>query len=91
MCVHAWLIHSVSVILLLYAANCGPLINSTSVGFHYSSTLEGSVITFVCLNSEDPQTFVSICQKSASWDPDPISHCTAQNSGIMLIRPIALN
>ena len=64
------------------AANCGPLMNSTSIDFQYNSTLEGSELIFLCLTSDaHSQTFVAVCQKSGSWDPDPVSHCIARNSG----------
>ena len=61
----------------IYAVSC-----EMPKGVHYSnftSTLEGSTVTFWCTNVQ--LSVISVCYKNASWIPDPISQCAALQSG----------
>ena len=58
----------------MHAADCGDLLNDTAIGVMYSSTLEGSPLTFWCQNYPD-ELFTASCQRNSSWSPDPSSIC----------------
>ena len=63
------------ILLLLAAADCGvPLVDSNVI-LHYSSTLEGSVLTLTCENdtsrSTDEEIVSVTCHSSGNWIPDP--------------------
>jgi hypothetical protein len=69
----------------MYTADCGvpsPTCSS-SITMNYSSTLEGSTLTFNCKEGFAPSDgFIATCHPNGSWFPDPTTHvCTRMTSG----------
>ena len=70
----------------MHIASCGP--PSTPPNgyiFPYTSTIEGSVVTFVCQNNDHQTLFenftTAVCNQQGNWEPSPGDFCTV-TSGI---------
>jgi len=70
-------------VLDVLAVDCGfPVLNSPVVA-NFSSTTEGSVVTFQCINGVIPSLDSSTCGSSGQWEPDTtIVQC---NSGLVYV------
>lgn len=87
---HHWQHTEISVSIIIIIVSCGELESHDNV--HYSSdgnsTLEGSTVMFWCTDHDalfGSNTSLSVCHKNGSWIPDPVSQCTSNRSGKLLI------
>ena len=69
---------------IVFEVSCGAPETDGNVRYSsYNSTLEGSNVTFQCIDVQlRTRAFTSVCHRNASWIPDPVSHCTTLRSGI---------
>ena len=79
---------TILIMLLCNVADCGaPSINyysNINISFLYTSTLEGSLLTFWCEESSS-NVIIAQCHRNASWYPNPTHElCSGAHSGIKI-------
>ena len=62
-------------------------INSSSIVVDYTTTLEGSVLSFGCKEGFSPGgKFIAICHHNGTWIPNPEDHiCTGTSLKLVLL------